>query len=334
MASALRQALSGQVFGAQSLASRLGFGQRDAIEDYLSVLQSLKLQAKQVGFLFGVKHLFPRFDWHDVLGCVQLDNRSLKNQLFQLLAQIRGVHENIPEIQSVFESAENEIRNVPDVSKRELSALQLAEALRLFVENSKPGGFSGTWNATFGANRSASITPQIFLDTWWHYICSYESRTAFILNVARSVDAFNASHWVGYFLREYEYCLSQRNAHRNSRYQIEHFFASKWGEKNPGMLQGCGFGGVEEYNSSFVEQIGNKLVLDEKLNQSLKDQDLPVRVNAYQSQSYSSITVAAQDRSESAIEIGQQLVGKGCGASRVFVQLRSLRLAVFAARRF
>ena len=46
------QSRAGILIGSPSFSSSLGFKTRDAIEDYFSVLVSLGLQAKQIGFLF------------------------------------------------------------------------------------------------------------------------------------------------------------------------------------------------------------------------------------------------------------------------------------------
>lgn len=334
LTSYINQAQGGGSIGSPSCATRLGFGPRDAIEDYFSVLLSIGLQAKQIGFLFGAFQLFPSLMWHDILGTCKFDNQKLKSELLQVLSQIRVMNQNFFGIEKMTDSVEEEIRSIPDDIEREYSALQVAEALRLFVENTKPGGYSGTWNATYGPRTPTSIAPQDFLNHWWHYICSYDSRIAFIISIARGTNSYNNTPWVKYLLKEYEYCLSRNNAHRNARYEIEHFFPAAWGCNNQSMLKNCGFTSLEQYNSSFVEQIGNKLVLDEGLNRALKDQDIPVRVSAYQKQAYGSISVVSSNSSQSAVEIGNQLSGMGCAEYRVYVQLRSLRLAIFAASRF
>ena len=140
--------------------------------------------------------------------------------------------------------------------------------------------------------------------------------------------------WTKYLLKEYEYCQSGKNTHRNSNFEIEHFFPSAWADKNPHLLTGCGFNSPEQYKTNFIEQLGNKLILDSGLNRALKDEDVKIRTGAYKSQSYGRVNVSATNPSQSAINIGIDLDQKNCSHCRVYVQLRSLCLAIFAAKRF
>jgi hypothetical protein len=313
----------------------MGFGTRDAIEDYHAVLLSLGLQSKQIGFLLATRQLFPSIKWHDSLGSYQINNCQIKKELAARLAVIKQDNYNIHHVDSMFALADQEINKIPDTINQEYTALQIAEALRLIVGNSKPGGFSGTWNNTF--RNSTPPTPQSFVNQWIDYLESYGSRDGFInWRIARSNDAYNNNTWVRYFLKEYEFCLCCRKAHRNSSFEIEHFFPSSWGDhKHLSDVTKHGFTSCELYKQSFVDQIGNKLVLDDTLNGAIQNQAPSLRVPAYRTQAYGTVNVMSTNPSESAKQIGNDLSGVTVSDQyRVYIQLRSLRLAAFAACRF
>lgn len=193
------QSKTGTALNAPSFVNSLGCvcAARDAIEDYFSVLISLGLQARQIGFLFEVRRLFPCHQWHDVLGSCQFDNQALKNQLHDQLAQIeRDPASQDEKVADFIKATKEEISAITDLASRDYTALQLAEALRLIVGNSKPGGFSGTWFSTFRAN--TSITVQDFTSRWCSFIASHNSRFNFIMNVAQNPAAYNNSLWTQY----------------------------------------------------------------------------------------------------------------------------------------
>jgi hypothetical protein len=323
-------ATTGTHLAKPSFTSSMGFCARDAIDDYQAVLLSLGLQTKQIGFLFAIRQLFPTMQWHDVLGSRKADNRRIKMQLHQCLSEIQSENQDVTNFDT--NNVYNEINSIPDFQTRNYSAMQIAEALRLIVENSKPGGFSAVWNMTF----CGSPSPQNFVDRWMDYVESYGSREVFIWKIARSSDAYNNNAWVKYLLKEYEYCIGGQNAHRNSNYEIEHFFPSSWkGPKYLTTVTHYGFANCEQYSQSFVDRIGNKLVIDSGLNRALKDQDPFIRSAAYKTQSYGAINVMSTNPSQSAINIGSGLVSYSLpNEYRMYVLLRSIQLAAFAARRF
>jgi hypothetical protein len=327
------QSMIGTPIGTPSFVNSLGLGSRDAIEDYYSVLVSLGLQAKQIGFLLEVCKLYPSLKWHDVLGSYPFDNRSLKSELSQILAQIRSLNQNVDDINALTDQIAEEISQIPDNRTRHYTALQVAETLQLAVGYSKPGRYSSAWNNSFRS--SASISRQDFLNIWLHYIFTNGSRSNFVVNIAKSTEAYNNTPWVKYLLKEYEYYISGRNAHRNTAFEIEHFFASAWGNSNPALLTTpYGFSGIEQYKSSFVDTIGNKVALDASLNRALQHQDPAVKVTAYQRHAYGSVVAMTSNPSQSAIDIGNDLAAMSPAQYRVYIQLRSLRLAIFAAKRF
>lgn len=235
----------------------------------------------------------------------------------------------------MFEKVDQEIAAIPDYIDRGYTALQIAEALRLIVGVSKPGGFSAAWYSTF--KRPVKPSFQSFVDEWVYYIENYSSRYHFIVStIARGKDAFNTNTWVKYLLKEHEYCLSGRNAHRKNSFEIEHFFPSSWADKkNLADVNHFGFAGCEVYKQSFIDQIGNKLLLDEALNRAIKDQGPVVKVPAYGMQAYGGVNVLKKNPSAASLQIGKDLSGVGSPQKyRVYVQLRSLSLAAFAANRF
>jgi hypothetical protein len=204
--------------------------------------------------LFEVRRLFPSLQWHDVLGSCQFDNQALKNQLRDQLAQIeRDPASQDEKVADFINAAKEDISAIPDLANRDYTALQLAEALRLIVGNSKPGGFSGTWSSTFRANTSTNV--QDFTSKWCSFIASHNSRFNFIMNVAQNATAYNNSLWVKYLLKEYEYCLSGTNAHRNTGFEIEHFFPSAWADSNSSLLPSCGFASPEQYKTNWLKRL-------------------------------------------------------------------------------
>lgn len=250
----------------------------------------------------------------------------------QLLAQVEQMNREVDNIDSLISDMKEKINGIPDIFDREYTALQIAEALRLIVGDSRPGGFSGTWSNTFRSK--PAISAKDFPSEWCHYISLHSYRFNFIMEIAQGSSAYNNSFWTKYLLKEYEYCQSGKNTHRNSNFEIEHFFPSAWADKNPHLLTGCGFNSPEQYKTNFIEQLGNKLILDSGLNRALKDEDVKIRTGAYKSQSYGRVNVSATNPSQSAINIGIDLDQKNCSHCRVYVQLRSLCLAIFAAKRF
>ncbi|MGC8491923.1 MAG: GmrSD restriction endonuclease domain-containing protein [Syntrophobacteraceae bacterium] len=319
--------------GFPSFTQKLGFHARDAIDDYHAILLSLGLQSKQIGFLFLTRQRFPHLEWHEPIGSHVIDNTSIKQSLAGKVGEIKQYNHNIAGISPMIDACENEINKIPDVTNREYTALQIAESLRLIVGNAKPGTFSSKWNYTFRVLSSCNINN--FVSEWIDYITAFGSRDAFINTIANSTYAFNNNHWVKYLLSEYEFSLSGINPHRNQNFEIEHFFPSSWGESqhNSDVLK-HNFSSVEQYKQSFVDQIGNKLLLAKSLNGAIKDAEPLLRTDAYRTQSFGSVNVMTTNPSASAIEIGTDLLGSTKSHYRVYVQLRSLRLAAFAARRF
>lgn len=170
MSTKIRESIDRSLLNCSSFVQKIGLKSRDAIEDYYAVLLSLGLQSKQIGFLLAVRNLFPSLAWHDTLGTIQVDNRYIKKELHSILDNIIRDNNIIKNIDYLVELFSTDIDNIPDFIERKYTSLQLAESLRLFIGNSKPGGFSSTWNNTFNANRN--LTPQEFLNSWYNYVIS------------------------------------------------------------------------------------------------------------------------------------------------------------------
>lgn len=331
------QTKMGTAIGVPSFTSTLGLGfsAKDAIEDYFSVLLSLKLQTKQIGFLLAVRKL--GLNLHDPLGNYLINNVKIKLSLTAELAkirqEIRQEDKYVSEISNLVDQIEKEIEVIPDTIDRPYTALQIAEALRIFVGTAQPGRFSIAWQAF----RTPGITPSIIVNKWIYYVIGGNSRDVFIIyRIAQGTDAFNNNSWVPYLLKEYEdlknkTALPGCNAHRNTGFEIEHFFAKSFGDSKR-----AGFDSLEQFQQSFVEQIGNKLVLDQSLNRALQPIPSPIdKIPCYDCQCNSSISVMVSNPSYSSLEIASDLGATASLADcRVYVRLRSLRLAAFAARRF
>lgn len=136
-------------------------------------------------------------------------------------------------------------------------------------------------------------------------------------------------------LKEYEYFLSGNSAHRNCNFEIEHFFPLSWREpRYHSHVTTYGFTGCEEYKQSFVDQIGNKCVLDRQLNNAIKNQDPVNRISAYSTHSWGKVHVMNKNPSYSALEIKKDLSSSSKDIYIIYIKLRSLRIAAFAATRF
>ena len=217
-----------------------------------------------------------------------------------------------------------------DQAQRGVTALQLAELLRILVGDSKPGGYSNTWEWTFC--QAQVLNGQQCANAWLNYITSFGSRDRFILRVLHSADVHNNTFWLRYFLMEYECSLAgNAAARRQPGWQIEHFFPGKPGF-NP---VNAGFSSDLDYSRNFIEQVANKLILDNQLNEAIKDLDPLVKLPAYLNQAYVNVHMLPQNHSRSAIEIANDLAGvASLDAIRLYVKLRAVRLAAFAAKRF
>ena len=296
---------------------------RDAIEDHFNVLQSLKLQSKQLGFLLAVRKKF-NIELHEILGSFDFSNTAIKNALindFNVLEPEVG-SSGCTQLEDVANQTKSEINNIPDLIQKDLTSLHIAELLCLIVGTSKPGTYSSVWHSTF----NCPCTPKACVDQWMNYLLDFGSRDRFIIDIARTTDADNQLPWVKYLLKEYEYCISGWNAHRyNSDLDIEHFFGA-WNSisalVNPSIIFD-----ENHYNNSFRNCIGNKLILDSSLNRGIRLHTPIAKINP----SYlTGVGVTGSSK-----QISGDLIGASdINCYRLYVLLRSLRLAAFAAIRF
>lgn len=311
--------------GAPSFVTGLGVTSfpRDAIEDYFNVLQSLKWQSKQLGFLMAVRAKWG-IELHDVLGSFKFSNGRIKRELtddFNKLKQEIDGSDN-SQLITISNQVKAEIDLIPDLIERQLTPLQIAELLRLIVGNSKPGTYSNVWHSTF----NCPCTQQSCVDQWINYLLSWDSRDNFIIDIARTLNADNKAEWVKYLLKEYEYCMSGWNAHRHSSsLDIEHFFGT-WSSVSA-MAAPAMFSDEYQYDNRFRNRIGNKLVLDSSLNRAIRLLTPIAKTNP----SY----LTSVGATHSSKQISNDLTGvSDINVYRLYVLLRSLRLAVFAAHRY
>lgn len=120
--------------------------------------------------------------------------------------------------------------------------------------------------------------------------------------------------------------MSGLNVHRlsSSDLNIEHFFGT-WNSVSA-MLTPTIFSDVYQYDNSFRERIGNKLVLDDSLNSAIRLFTPDAKINPY---------LTDIGATESSKQISIDLNGTAdINCYRLYVLLRSLRLAAFAAVRF
>jgi hypothetical protein len=296
---------------------------RDAIEDYFNVLQSLKWQSKQLGFLMAVRAKWG-IELHDVLGLFKFSNSRIKKELIDDFNKLKQEIDDTgcSQLITISNQVKAEIDLIPDSIERQLTPLQIAELLRLIVGNSKPGTYSNVWHSTF----NCLCTPQSCVDQWINYLLSWDSRDNFIIDIARTLNADNNAEWVKYLLKEYEYCLSGRNMHRHSSsLDIEHFFGT-WSSVSA-MVAPTIFSDEYQYENRFRNRIGNKLVLDSSLNRAIRLLTPIAKTNP----SYLTDVGATQ----SSKQISNDLAGiSDINCYRLYVLLRSVRLAAFAALRY
>jgi|GEM_PF-5582013 len=106
---------------------------------------------------------------------------------------------------------------------------------------------------------------------------------------------------------------------------IEHFFGT-WGSINA-LVNPSIFIDEDHYNNRFRNRIGNKLVLDSSLNREIRLHTPIAKINP----SY----LTKPGATASSKQISGDLMGSfDINCYRLYVLLRSLRLAAFAAVRF
>lgn len=294
--------------------------QRDALDDYLMVLDSLGLQAKQLALLLAVRDRCGT-DWHEVLGQIRISNQAIKQDL---IALYNAASANVPDDMRWKQAIRDEIDTIPDESVRDVTPLYLAELLRLIVGGAKPGGFTAAWLQVCVA---VPIGGQRFLDAWRDYLSTWDSRDRFVGSIARSQNWDNQSASLRYLLREYESCLPQGlPAHRLPELEIEHFFGQEFRAIGALALPGRVFVSKADYISGFVDRPGNKLLIPADLNRALRVTPVLTKPHAYG---------AHPNTTASARQVSNDLNGvTNLALMRDYVLLRQVRLAAFAAKRF
>ncbi len=293
---------------------------RDAHDDYVMVLDSLGLQAKQLAILLAVPDLCGT-DWHAVLGQLQVSNQAIKDDLIALYnATSADVPDDLPWKLAI----RDEIETIPDLTVRDVTPLHLAELLRLIVGNAKPGGFTAAWQQVCV---TAPTAGQDFVNAWRDYLSSWDSRDRFVGSIARSQNWDNQSASLRYLLREFECCLPNGlPAHRLPDLEIEHFFGQDFRAIRASAAPRRVFVSEADYISSFVDRPGNKLLIPADLNRALRVTPILTKPLAYGSHPH--VTAAA-------LQVSRDLNGvTQLAVMRDYVLLRQLRLAAFAAKRF
>lgn len=309
---------------------------RDAIEDYHAILNGLRLNARQIGFLFQLRTTLG-CHWHDPIGVVSIDNTSIIQALRQELLNIQG---EIPKktqghdaaiLQAAHIAVSDEANSVPIVDQRTVTPLHLAELLKIIINQTKPGGFANTWQWAFCQTNPALRN---CASLWIDYITSYYARDRFVTGIMIRMDVHNNVDWLGYLAREYESWRSGSvDAQRQRDWAIEHVFPL---DHVGFSLKAAGFNSSLLYTQGFVEQVGNRVILDAGLNNALGNLSPLQKLAAYHPPQVFGKAAAHPKRvSASAREFAADLSGVGTlGAVRLYVRLRAVRLAAFAARRF
>jgi len=308
---------------------------RTLADDYIIVLDSLGLNIRFLAMLCVFGSHYPGVQWHDKIACVSPDNRGVVTVLRNRFNTVRGqATGSLPAILSDKVAAlEKRIDALMTGEEQWISALEVAERLQLFTLSmgaNRPGGFMGYWKGIFQTEHSA---PEEALQKWYEFATVYYDD-----NRARFIDAIFTPYLneniKKYLLREYEFSKYGENIHGNTSLQIEHIFP-----ENPTTKPPVGYFPSTMLSTDydrFVDLLGNQMFLDARLNGSIRNALPTVKGQAYASQRHNAVQVhPVQNRVRSAIAVGEDFCQfKEPWHYRIYLDLRALELAAFAAERF
>ena len=307
---------------------------RDVADDYRFVFQSLGLNIRNYAVLFKIRQKYPNIEWHEKSAKITVNNQSVINIINSKLNNIKAeVGHNTP---NIIETKINEIHTMlhalkGDDGEKTLSALEVVERMQLFIldmGSSYPGGFSDYWDVAF--NKSTDIDQT--LNKWYEFATGYwtDNKARFIENLFSE----NLQEKIrNYVLREYESFKADHNIHFNKELHIEHIFPQKLTVWPPG---GYFPSHVTPFDyDKWITKIGNLVYLDGSLNESIKHSLPEIKAGAYVNQSHNKIVVPHRNQVQTAIGIGKDFNQiNETQFFRLYLELRSVELAIFAAKRF
>lgn len=306
---------------------------RTVEDDYKVIFHSLGLSLPSLAVLLKFREVFS-CEWQDIVCDVQFNNNSIKNTLIERINTVLGIisqNEVTESLRNLANNLNNRIQSISTSKNRNISILHIVEMMELIVfkmGSTKPGTYSGTWNAAFIQNADLIRAAKL----WFDYIISYGTRDGFYYFLLNGQPDARDRRF-RYILSEYEFFKYQKNIHFNKNLQIEHIFSQNI---NPiiSSLKNYGFMDAEDYQK-FSELIGNKIFLDSSLNSSIKDQPIHVKAHAYQTQSYARTNVSSHNQTQSSIEIGNILLSITNPLHyKIYLEIRQIELVLFALQRF
>jgi len=308
---------------------------RQVGDDYDIVFKSLGLSIRGLAVLLKLRQEF-NCDWHSPICTVTQNNKSIKDALTRSLNSVIGEITGTEDSENLLDFGSNlkhKISLIYDSEQRELSCLQLAEMMELFVfkmGSTKPGTYSSIWKASFDNNSDSQRAGQ----EWFYYITSYGSREGFF-NYLLESSPDSRDPLFKYILREYDFCINGQNTHFNDNLALEHIFPHSFKAISPSLSDyGFVLDNEIEYQR-FTEMLGNKVMLSAKLNDSIKEQMPRVKGIAYREQRYVTTDVPVSDLTHSSVAVGKMFEKvKNALHYKHFLLLRRIDLVLFAASRF
>lgn len=308
---------------------------RDVADDYRFIFQSLGLNIRNYAVLFKIRQKYPDIEWHAKSAKITVNNKSIIDIITSKLNNIKAeAGDNAPDI---IKAKINEIHTMiqtlqdDDNRKKELSALEVVERIQLFIldmGSSYPSGFGDYWKWAF--NKSSDIDQT--LNRWYGFATSYwtDNKARFIENLFSD----NLQEKIrNYILKEYESFKFDRNIHFNKKLHIEHIFPQ---EPTPKPPRGYFPSHVTAFDyDKWITKIGNLVYLDGSLNESIKKNLPEIKASAYVDQSHNKIVVPPENRVHTSIDVGKNFDQiKNTQFFRIYLELRNVELAIFAAKRF
>ena len=307
---------------------------RTVADDYRIVLQSLGLDIRNYAVLFKIHQKYPDIEWHEKSAKVPTDNQSVIGIINSKIVNIKAeAGSNIPDILKTKIKGLHKMLDdlAGDSGEKDMSALEVVERMQLFIldmGSSYPGGFKDYWDVAF--NKSIDINKT--LNKWYEFATVYwtDNKARFIENLFSN----NLPEKIrNYLLREYESFKFDNNIHFNKALHIEHIFPQTPTVKPP---NGYFPNHVTAFDyDKWITRIGNLVYLDGSLNESIKHSLPEIKARSYVSQTHNRIAVSPDNQVQTAINIGKDFNHiNDTQFFRIYLELRIVELAIFAAKRF
>lgn len=276
-------------------------------------------------------------EWHDKKYIVVFDNQPiidlLKSEWRDLSGAIAETDDNIitQSLEYLFISRRNEIDAIPVQGTRQMSLLDLAECIELFVVQANSSrDFAATWSGAFNGN-NPEITA---FNMWVNFSTNWFARLKFFQKLLWE-NIGTQTKITRYILNEYESFL-RTNIGNNAlphgeSLDVEHFLP-QGSIAAVAVWPYCGFKDQYEYFSS-CNMLGNLLLLDSSLDRALQDQLYYIKRDSYITGVYvnTSAKILTQESLTFANQVGQHFPESSI---KYLLRLRRLELLIFAVKRF